>query len=171
MTRPPLPAPPLERACALFGLNARDARTLHVRANAVYHLPGSGAVVRLRYAPGNPAVHVRLTAAIAVTRNLAEQDFPAVVPLHVEQPAILDGWIATAWHYVTDPPATPQKPPTLPTSCATCTPCPHPPYRSPPSNRWAPCGPTWPHSTASSPSSSAPGCWNAAGRWNTTTST
>jgi aminoglycoside phosphotransferase (APT) family kinase protein len=99
-----IPAPPLTSACARFGLDVREARVLHVRANAVYHLPRHDAVLRLRYAPGNPAALTRLNAAIRVTRWLAEQDFPAIVPLPVDQPVVVDGWIATVWRYVTEPP-------------------------------------------------------------------
>jgi aminoglycoside phosphotransferase (APT) family kinase protein len=103
---PQIPAPPLTRACARFGLDAREARVLHVRANAVYHLPRPrhDVVLRLRYAPDNPAALNRLNASINITRWLAEKDFPTIIPLPVDQPAVIDGWIATLWVYVTEPP-------------------------------------------------------------------
>jgi aminoglycoside phosphotransferase (APT) family kinase protein len=105
VTAPPqIPAPPLAQACAQFGLDPDEARVLHRRANAVYHLPQPDVVLRLRYAPDNPAALERLNASIRITRWLAEQDFPTIVPLPVDQPAVVNGWIATAWRYVAHPP-------------------------------------------------------------------
>lgn len=94
---------PLARACARLGLEASDARLLHARANVVYHLPGPGIVVRLRHAPGNPAVLERSRAAIQITAWLAEQSFATTKPLQVDHPVAVDGWVVTAWHYVTGP--------------------------------------------------------------------
>lgn len=98
-----MPDPPLARACARLGLDASDARLLHARANAVYHLPGPDIVVRLRHAPGNPAVLERSRAAIQITAWLAEQSFATTKPLRADQPVAVDGWVVTAWHYVTGP--------------------------------------------------------------------
>ncbi|MFB4285902.1 phosphotransferase family protein [Nonomuraea sp. MTCD27] len=95
--------PPLEAAAALLGLNADDALLLHLRANAVYHLPSSKVVLRLRYAPGNHQALNRLCAAILTTRWLAAQGFATIEPLPIEQPVTVNGWIATAWHYVNGP--------------------------------------------------------------------
>ena len=79
----------LEAACARVQLDGRDAAVLHIRANAVYYLPHSGAVARLRYTPGNPeAVLARFTASVRVTRQLRGQGFPAIEPLDVEQPLV-----------------------------------------------------------------------------------
>ncbi|MEV4471245.1 aminoglycoside phosphotransferase family protein [Nonomuraea sp. NPDC049504] len=94
--------PPLDAASARLGLNADGAHLLHLRANAVYHLPEANAVVRLRHAPGNRAALERLRSAILTTRWLADQDFPAIRPLPLDQPITVNGWIVTAWHYVTD---------------------------------------------------------------------
>jgi aminoglycoside phosphotransferase (APT) family kinase protein len=97
------PAPPeaaLRDVCARAGLDARDARVLHARANTVYHLPRDHAVVRLRYAPESPTVAERLTAAVRVTRWLLAQGFPATEPLALEQPVAAGGFIATFWRYV-----------------------------------------------------------------------
>ncbi|GAA2839007.1 hypothetical protein GCM10020220_029920 [Nonomuraea rubra] len=94
-------SPPLAHACTLFGLDARDARLLHLRANAVYHLPRPNLVVRLRHAPGNAAVLERARAAIRITAWLSEHGFPTTKPAALNQPISVDGWISTAWHYVT----------------------------------------------------------------------
>ncbi|NJP95399.1 aminoglycoside phosphotransferase family protein [Nonomuraea sp. FMUSA5-5] len=98
--------PPLDAAAALLGLNADDALLLHLRANAVFHLPNTKVVLRLRHAPGNHHAQNRLRAAILTTRWLAAQGFATIKPLPIEQPVTVNGWIATAWHYVSGP-ATP----------------------------------------------------------------
>lgn len=91
----------LTAACARAGLDARDATVLHVRANAVYHLPSDGVVVRLRAASGSPdEVMTRFATAIEVTRWLRAQDFPAIEPVSMDQPVIAAGHVATFWRYV-----------------------------------------------------------------------
>ncbi|MFC5833984.1 phosphotransferase enzyme family protein [Nonomuraea insulae] len=94
-------APPPARACSLLGLDARNARLLHHRANAVYHLPRPRLVLRLRHAPGNTAVLARAHAAVQITAVLAGQGFPTIRPVAIDQPATIDDWIATVWHHVT----------------------------------------------------------------------
>jgi hypothetical protein len=92
----------LNAACAQAGLDARDAVVLHVRANAVYHLPREQAVARIRLTPGgSDTVLRRFTAAIAVTRWLGRQRFPAAEPLDLDQPVSVTGHVATFWKYVT----------------------------------------------------------------------
>jgi aminoglycoside phosphotransferase (APT) family kinase protein len=89
-------------ACAAAGLDARDAMVLHVRANAVYHLPREGAVARIRAAPGDPApVIQRFATSLRVTRWLRGQGFPATEPLALEQPVAVARHVATFWRYVT----------------------------------------------------------------------
>ncbi len=91
----------LEAACARAQLDVRDAVVLHVRANAVYHLPREGVVARIRFTPGGrDAVVKRFTAAVRVTRWLCDQGFPAVEPLDVDQPVTVPGHAATFWRYV-----------------------------------------------------------------------
>jgi aminoglycoside phosphotransferase (APT) family kinase protein len=91
----------LAAACAQAGLDARDAAVLHIRANAVYHLPREGVVARIRYAPGVPgAVLERYEASIRVTRWLRGQEFPATEPLDVDQPVVVADHVATFWRYV-----------------------------------------------------------------------
>ncbi|WP_157254871.1 aminoglycoside phosphotransferase family protein [Nonomuraea typhae] len=96
----PAKTPPAEAACRLLGLDSTGMRLLHLRANAVFHLPAAEAVLRLRYAPGNTTVAARLHTAVTVTRWLAQQGFPTITPLAVDQPAGIDGWLATAWYHV-----------------------------------------------------------------------
>lgn len=92
----------LEAACGRAGLDARDAVVLHVRANAVYHLPREGVVARVRFAPGDPgAVVERFTAAIRVTRWLRDQRFPAPEPVDLDQPVSVAGHVVSFWKYVT----------------------------------------------------------------------
>lgn len=99
----PTKTPPAEAACARLGLDSTGMRLLHRRANAVYHLPGPNAVLRLRHAPGNSAVTERLHAAVTITRWLADQGFPTITPLPVPQPISIDGWQATAWQHIAQP--------------------------------------------------------------------
>ncbi|HEY5986035.1 MAG TPA: aminoglycoside phosphotransferase family protein [Streptosporangiaceae bacterium] len=92
----------LEAACARAGLDARDAVVLHVRANAVYHLPREGVVARVRFAPGDPAAVVdRFMAAVRVTRWLRNQRFPAPAPVDLDQPVSVAGHVVSFWKYVT----------------------------------------------------------------------
>ncbi len=91
----------LAAACARAGLDPRGAVVLHIRANAVYHLPRERAVARLRFTPAGPdTVLERLTAAVRVTRWLRSQGFPATEPLDLDQPVNVHGHVATFWRYV-----------------------------------------------------------------------
>ncbi|MFB4284971.1 phosphotransferase [Nonomuraea sp. MTCD27] len=58
-------------------------------------------MVRLRHAPGNAAVLERVRAALRITAWLGKHGFPTVKPAALDQPLSIDGWVATAWHYVT----------------------------------------------------------------------
>lgn len=92
----------LQAACATAGLDGRDAQLLHIRGNAVYHLPRSGVIARLRVVPGDPgAVRAQLTAALRVTARLRQHGFPATEPLDLDQPVAVNGHLATFWRYVT----------------------------------------------------------------------
>lgn len=92
----------LEAACARAGMDARDAVILHIRANAVYHLPREDVVARIRFAPaGRDAILKRFTAAIEVTRWLRRQQFPAPEPLDIDQPVTVADHVATFWQHVT----------------------------------------------------------------------
>jgi Ser/Thr protein kinase RdoA (MazF antagonist) len=92
----------LQAACAAAGLDGRDAQLLHIRGNAVYHLPRSGVIARLRVVPGDPgAVRAQLTAALRVTAWLRQHGYPATEPLDLDQPVAVNGHLATFWRYVT----------------------------------------------------------------------
>ena len=92
----------LRAAAMRAGLDASDAVVLHIRANAVYHLPREGVVARIRFAPaGQDAILERTTAAVRVTRWLAGQGFPATEPLRIDQPVTVADHVATFWRYVT----------------------------------------------------------------------
>lgn len=91
--------PPLERVCASVGLDCRDARLLHVRANYAYHLPGPDVVARLRRTHGSEEWQRRLTTAVQVIGWLSRQGFPTVEPLPI-MPLSIDGWVATFWRYL-----------------------------------------------------------------------
>lgn len=91
--------PPLEQAAAAAGLDARGARLLHARANAVYLLPRPGIVVRLRHTRGSLEWQRRLACAVSVARWLNGLDFPAVAPLDLIQPVTINGWSVTFWRY------------------------------------------------------------------------
>ena len=92
--------PPLIAACEAAGLDPSGAELLHLRANAVYHLPAAGVVVRLRHTRGSAEWQRRLASAVAATSWLYEQGWPAVSPLPVEQPVTVHGWTVTYWYYV-----------------------------------------------------------------------
>lgn len=92
----------LEAACAVAGLDARDAMLLHVRGNAVYHLPRVGVIARLRVVPSQAdAVRAQFTAALHVAAWLCRQGYPVTEPLDLDQPVAIDGHLATFWRYVT----------------------------------------------------------------------
>lgn len=92
----------LQAACEVAGLDGRDAELLHIRGNAVYHLPRIGVIARLRVVPGNPgAVRAQFSAALRVTAWLCRNSYPATEPLDLDQPVAVDGHLATFWRYVT----------------------------------------------------------------------
>jgi aminoglycoside phosphotransferase (APT) family kinase protein len=92
----------LQVACRLARLNPAGAVLLHVRANAVYHLPHSDVIVRIRCARADrDAVLERLTAAVHLTSSLHGQGFPATEPLDIDQPVALNDHVATFWRYLT----------------------------------------------------------------------
>jgi hypothetical protein len=85
------------QACATVGVPARGVRLLRRHANAVFFLPVAGLVLRLS-APGGRSL-AKASRAVAVTRWLVGQGFPAVEPADVVQPVPLDSGVATFWRY------------------------------------------------------------------------
>jgi aminoglycoside phosphotransferase (APT) family kinase protein len=94
------PSEVLVAACASAGLNGEGAEVLHDRANTVYRLARKPIVARLRYAPPPSPWTDRLSVSVRVTGWLNTLGFPAVRPLDVEQPVIVDGYLVTFWHYL-----------------------------------------------------------------------
>jgi hypothetical protein len=91
----------LREACALVRLDDRDALLLHIRGNAVYHLPHSNVIARIRPVPAQPGpVRDQLVAALRLTSWLGRLGFPATEPLDLDQPVAVDGHLATFWLYV-----------------------------------------------------------------------
>ncbi|MEU9885232.1 aminoglycoside phosphotransferase family protein [Sphaerisporangium sp. NPDC051017] len=88
----------LAEVCESVGLDARDARLLRVRSNAVFKLRDE-IVVRIATAPD---ALTRLPVVLAVARWLAGQGFPTVRPADelCDQPLVYDGRVVTFWHYV-----------------------------------------------------------------------
>ena len=92
----------LREACALAGLDDHDAVLLHIRGNAVYHLPRNDAIARVRFAPTRPnGVRDQLVAVLQTTSWLRRLGYPATEPLDLDQPVAVDGHLVTFWRYVT----------------------------------------------------------------------
>lgn len=94
------PASTAHRAAAVTGLSTRGTRLLRDHGTAVFHLPAECAVARVATGPDAAAAAER---AVAITRWLGQQDFPAVQPLSVEQPVRLDAHTVTFWQYHPQP--------------------------------------------------------------------
>lgn len=76
-------------ACRLVGLDAGELRPIRIHSNAVFLLPRARVIVRV--GRGADAVG-RAVRAVEVTRWLAGEGFPSVVPVRgIEQPIIVDG--------------------------------------------------------------------------------
>ncbi|WP_200873265.1 phosphotransferase [Actinokineospora spheciospongiae] len=90
------------RAAHKRGLDTGNLRLLHQHATAVYLLPHCDVVARLH--TGDPAPALR---AVAITRWLNDQDFPAVAPLPGVDPVIDEEHVTTFWHHypASHPPA------------------------------------------------------------------
>ncbi|MGH3927384.1 MAG: phosphotransferase family protein, partial [Pseudonocardiaceae bacterium] len=93
----------LRAICAVAGLDDRDAVLLHVRSNAVYHLPREALVLRL--ARDTPPQVDRAHKVVAVCRWLVERHGPSLAPADIPQPVFASSTVATAW-------------PALPSSCS-----------------------------------------------------
>jgi aminoglycoside phosphotransferase (APT) family kinase protein len=92
----------LHEAATHAGLDTTGALPLRIHSNAVFALPRSGAVLRIA---DGALQRERAERAVAVTRWLAGQGFPAVRPLDVAQPVEVPlstgGAVAvTYWHLV-----------------------------------------------------------------------
>ena len=88
----------LARACRAAGLDADGARLLRMGSNAVYHLT---APVVVRISRGDADIE-RARRTVAVARWLESVDYPAVRVIDVDQPVIMDGYVATFWQSVSN---------------------------------------------------------------------
>jgi aminoglycoside phosphotransferase len=88
----------LRRVSALAGLDPTGAELVKFTANAVFRLPGDGAVVRIA---GSQALRHRVGKVVRVARWLAEADFPAVrLWPGLDQPVRIGEYLATVWQEV-----------------------------------------------------------------------
>lgn len=92
----------LHAICDAARLDGRGAVLLHVRSNAVYHLPRESLVLRL--ARDTPPQVERARKVVAVCRWLAKQHGPTLTPLDLPQPVFASCTVATVWPYL--PPST-----------------------------------------------------------------
>ena len=86
-------------ACRISGLADRFLTQLHEHATSVFLLPARGIVVRVSPA----AHHRRLETAVALTRWLIENGFPATEPVSVPQPAVHSSYAVTFWRHYPQP--------------------------------------------------------------------
>jgi aminoglycoside phosphotransferase (APT) family kinase protein len=88
----------LDKACASVGLDPEGARLLRIGSNAVYRL---AAPVVVRISRSGASLD-QARRSVAVARWLESAGFPAVRAVHVDQPVIADGHVATFWGAVSD---------------------------------------------------------------------
>jgi len=85
------------QACQIAGLQSSGARLLRRHANAVYLLPDANIVARV--GDSRPATVEKASRGVMITRWLAELGFPAVKPIDIKQPIVLDTAVVTFWRY------------------------------------------------------------------------
>jgi aminoglycoside phosphotransferase (APT) family kinase protein len=88
----------LDKACASVGLDPKGARLLRIGSNAVYRL---AAPVVVRISRSGASLD-QARRSVAVARWLESAGFPAVRAVHVDQPVVADGHVATFWGAVSD---------------------------------------------------------------------
>lgn len=86
----------LRIACDHAGLDPTTAAPLHSHATSIWLLPDAGLVARISRSPDD---RERVGTAVAVTRWLAAQGFPATEPADVDQPVEAAAAAVTFWHY------------------------------------------------------------------------
>ncbi|MDJ0346834.1 aminoglycoside phosphotransferase family protein [Streptomyces sp. H10-C2] len=83
-------------ACRESGLSDRSLTQLHLHATSVYLLPAEDIVVRVSSADQTP----RLSSAVALTRWLVSNRYPATEPVDLPQPMVCGPYAVTFWvHY------------------------------------------------------------------------
>lgn len=86
-------------ACRVSGLSERSLTQLHQHATAVYLLSAEGIVVRV-----SPGAQLRqLETAVALTRWLVANDFPAMEPVNIPQPVTNGPYAITFWKHYPQP--------------------------------------------------------------------
>ncbi|GAA5045474.1 aminoglycoside phosphotransferase family protein [Thermocatellispora tengchongensis] len=88
----------MERACARAGLDPQGAELIRLGENAVYRLR-EPVIVRVSR---TLAYLADVRKEVAVSRWLAEIDFPAIRALRIEQPCIIADHAVTFWESLTD---------------------------------------------------------------------
>jgi aminoglycoside phosphotransferase (APT) family kinase protein len=86
----------LRIACDLAGLGHTTATPLHRHATSIWLLPDDGLVARISRSPDD---RDRVGTAVAITRWLAAQGFPATEPADVDQPVEAAAASVTFWRY------------------------------------------------------------------------
>jgi thiamine kinase-like enzyme len=82
----------LEEAAAKAGLRAHGAEVIRLSENDLWRLPG-GVVARI----ARPGQHAAALREVRVTRWLAQHGVPAVRPLAIEQPVLVEDRATTFW--------------------------------------------------------------------------
>jgi aminoglycoside phosphotransferase (APT) family kinase protein len=86
----------LRDACIAVRLRSNDVTLLHKHATSVWLLRDVGVVARISFASEDRS---RIARAVAVTRWLDQQGFPAVQPMDVDQPLDVGQMSVTFWRY------------------------------------------------------------------------
>ncbi|MGP9017548.1 phosphotransferase family protein [Streptomyces sp. BR1] len=128
MTTTASPETAARHACRQTGLPDGSLTRLHEHATSVFLLAAGHLVVRVSRADQLP----RLETAIALTRWLTAQDYPATRPADLPQPVPCGSYAVTFWHHYPQP-ATGPTPPTshLGTLLRRLHTLPHPPLALP----------------------------------------
>lgn len=95
MTAASVDQPALVAACEAVGLDPSELSLLHNHATGVYLHTGERIILRVSRGEDRD----RAGNAVAITRWLVAQGFPATEPADIPQPIVLDHSVVTLWHY------------------------------------------------------------------------
>ncbi|MEU3516731.1 aminoglycoside phosphotransferase family protein [Streptomyces sp. NPDC006654] len=99
MTTTVSPESAARMACRASGLADQSLTRLHDHATSVFLLADEGIVVRVSPLSQQP----RLDTAVALTRWLVANDFPATEPADLPQPLVYEPHAVTFWHHYPQP--------------------------------------------------------------------